>query len=528
MAFFFVLLGTFDGVGYHVHEIRELSFIPDYRYGYADAHFTLDATYNPILFPFYWLSCQGRVSENFSMIYLPNSYERSEWGPPIFDRSLEDRFVKYTSFVVTRGILANLAVLLVITALIEISRRRILYVPLFLGVFGFSAAGIVGVVAGSILGIAAVVHLLKREHSLFFTGLRGYIVRRIAYSFILVVAVITMNFIIFMRMPGNPLELFTPPPGRHEDPAAIQQQVRELWGLNLPVISQYFTYLRNLLSFNLGRIGITQIIPNIEHTSTSVVQNLVNKLPYTIFLLGTSTIISLLIGVHLGIIAVQKRGGILDKLSSIFPITISCMPVWWMGFLLLFAFGRPLGVFYGGSYPLDWHADPPIAYTLNTSYSYSALQITINFSLQELLRLIIGYLQYAILPLCTLVLFMFGQWVLLTRASFLQILGDDYLLTARAKGLKDWTVLTKHGLKNACLPLITQAALSFGFVITGSALVEAAFRYPGIGSWLLEATRFNDIPILMAVFYVISLLVIMANIIADMLYVLIDPRIKTR
>jgi peptide/nickel transport system permease protein len=181
----------------------------------------------------------------------------------------------------------------------------------------------------------------------------------------------------------------------------------------------------------------------------------------------------------------------------------------------------------GGGNPPDWAYNPPILYEIGTSLSGNSLQIGISLHLQEFFRLVAGYLQYALLPLCTLVLSMFGQWVLLTRSSMLEVISEDYVLTARAKGLTEWSILMKHGIKNACLPLITQAAISFGLIISGSIFVESVFRYPGIGTWLFDAIRFNDFPILMTVFYIVALFVIIANVIADLLYGLIDPRIKT-
>ncbi|MDH5694657.1 MAG: ABC transporter permease [Gammaproteobacteria bacterium] len=535
MALLLALLGTFDRIGYHVHEIEELSFTPDYRYNYADATFKFNATYNPILYPFYWILGKGHISGDFSMIYLPESYERSEWGPAVFGSSPEDHFGKYISFMLTWGIFGNFGFLLLMTIVIEALKRRVLYASLFSGVFGFSIAGISGMMVGLFVGGIAAVLVLRQGYTFSITGLKGYIIKRIAYSFVLVLAVITINFILFMRMPGNPVSLFSDPIKgwrlTENQTAAFEQEARRLWGFNQPTIPQYFTYVRNLLFFNLGYIGTTQTV---DMKITPIAQNLAERLPYTIFLLGTATAISLVIGVMLGTKAIQKRGGAFDKLSSIIPITISSMPVWWIGFLLLTFFGGALKVTYyeggvpiGGGHPLEWAYNPPIPYGISTSFSDTALQIGFSLDFQEILRLIGGYLQYALLPLCALVLSMFGQWVLLTRASMLETVSEDYVLTARAKGLTEWKILTKHGIKNACLPLITQAAISFGFIISGSIFVESVFRYPGIGTWLFDAIRFNDFPILMTVFYIVALFVIIANIIADLLYGLIDPRIKT-
>jgi peptide/nickel transport system permease protein len=130
------------------------------------------------------------------------------------------------------------------------------------------------------------------------------------------------------------------------------------------------------------------------------------------------------------------------------------------------------------------------------------------------------------MPMLTLVVFAIGGWLLLTRATMLETITEDYITTARAKGLKERSVLYKHALKNASLPLITSAALSFGFVLSGAIITETVFSYPGLGGWIWSAIQFLDYPALMAIFYIISLCVVLANIVADLLYGIIDPRIK--
>lgn len=539
MALLLALLGTLQGTGYHVHEIEELSFIPNYRYGYADAVFKLKATYDPIVYPLYWVLGKGQVSGEFSMVYLAEGYERSEWGPAIFGNTPEDHFGRYISFMVTWGTLANFGFLLLITIIMEILKRRVLYAPLLVGVCGFSVAGINGMLIGLPIGAIAAAFALKKRYTLDFSigGLRSYIIRRIAYSFIIVLAIITINFVLFMRMPGNPLVMFSQPVSggtkwrlSENETAVFVQEVRRLWGFDQLVIPQYFTFVRNLLFFNLGSMGTPQ---SVEHEITPIAQSLAERLPYTIFLLGAATTISLVIGVLIGIKAIQRRSGKFDTLASVIPVVISCTPVWWIGFLLLTWFGYALRVAYssgtpiGGGSPLYWSYDPPIPYGISTSFSSTALQIGLSLDFGEVLRLIGGYLQFAILPLVALVLSQFGQWVLLTRASMLETIGEDYVLTARAKGMTEWRILVNHAWKNACLPIITHAAISFGFIVMGAVLVETVFNYPGIGAWLFGAIRFGDIPILMTVFYVVALCVIMANLMADLLYGLIDPRIKT-
>lgn len=534
IALLFAFLGFFGGIGYHVNQINEISFVPNPRLGYADASFAIDITYNPVTYPLYWMLGKGSISGNVSMTYLPESYERSEWGQGIYGASAKDRYGNYISYLVFWGVFENFLVLIVFGIAAEILKCRVLYVPLLIGTLGFLCAGLAGIVIGIVAGIFVALYLRKKKLGSGLTGLRGYVVKRVAYSLILVVAIITVDFVIFMRIPGNPLEMMAfaslkqiSSSDRGNETLRILQETRQRWALDQPVIPQYFTYLRNLLSFNFGIVGTPQTELEREKRPAPIINKLAERLPYTIFLVGISTAISLLIGVFWGLAAAAKHGGMFDKLSSILPITVSCMPVWWIAFIFLSSFGKALGVPYGGGVPFDWTRNPPVPFRISALSSTDSITISFGLDHQEWLRMISGYLQFAFLPICTLVLSSVGQWVLLARASVLDVINEDYLLTARAKGVSGSKVLLKHALKNASLPIITNAALAFSVVVTGSILVESAFNYPGIGLWLYESIRYNDIPVLMTIFYVLALCVIVANIIADLLYGLIDPRIKT-
>jgi peptide/nickel transport system permease protein len=137
-----------------------------------------------------------------------------------------------------------------------------------------------------------------------------------------------------------------------------------------------------------------------------------------------------------------------------------------------------------------------------------------------------GFASHLVLPITTLTLFSYGGWLLLTRATMLETITEDYVLTARAKGLKESTILYKHALRNASLPIVTSAALTFGFILSGAIITETVFSYPGLGGWIWNAINVRDYGVLMAVFYIISVCVIIANVLSDLLYGIIDPRIK--
>jgi len=324
-------------------------------------------------------------------------------------------------------------------------------------------------------------------------GLREYIIRRTVYTIILIFFVLTLNFIIFELMPGNPIE-FLASSGRLR--AGQSEEVLKLWGFDQPLHIRYIKYIVNMLT---GQFGYSYY--SLKPVAAEVLDRLLN----TLLLIGTSTTISIILGVILGVIAASRRGGLFDSVSVIFSLTTYSLPSFWMGMILLLIFYYNLGWFPGaGAYPREWAVNPPT----------------------DPLTLITGRLWHLFLPSLTLILFMYGGYLLLARATMLETLTDDYIVTARAKGLKERTVLFKHALRNASLPLITNAAISFGFMLSGAIITEQVFTYPGLGKWIWDAIAFADYPVLQAIFYIIALCVIAANFIADLLYGVVDPRVK--
>lgn len=528
MALFLVFLGNLGGIGYQIERIKELSFIRYDRFGYADANFTFSGTYNPLLHPIQWITGNGHVASNYFMIYLPHSYQPGEFGAPNYGLSPEDRYGNYISFAMSGNFLVNLVVFLALTLTLEVMKWRVLYLAMFAGIAGFVVAGIYGTVVGAILGALSLVYLLKAGYSFPLSGLRGHIIKRAFYSFMLVIAVISVDFIIFMQMPSNPMDFFYPrartggvlaPPN-----ATIMQQIRDMWAVGHPLVSQYVTYVRNLLSWNFG-----DMVPlTLNQEVVPITQNLAERLPHTVFLLGTATLISIALGLFLGLMAIKERHKGYAGIFMYPPTFLASLPAWWVGLSLIMLFGVFLGLGPSGYADLKqhWAATQPSLYTANTTYTSEVFRISFDLNMAGAADLIGGYMSYAILPICTLVITMVGPWVLLVRGSLLQTLEEDYVVTAKAKGISDWGILTKHALRNACLPVVTSAAISFGFIIGGSVMVETVFGFPGIGSWLLDSVKNLDTPVLMVLFYAIGVCVIVANTIADLLYVVLDPRIK--
>lgn len=339
-------------------------------------------------------------------------------------------------------------------------------------------------------------------------GLRSFIAKRVIYMVFLLFGVLTINFMIFELMPGDPLAMFIAP--GHELTFEEQQQLMEIWGLADPPHIRYVVYVRNMLTWQFGR----SFAPGHRWVSNEIME----RLPNTLLLMGTSTFLSIIIGTMLGVLAAHKRGKIFDSTAVIGSLTTYALPSFWMGMVFLLVFSIRLGWFpLGGTVPREWALSWPQPYTTNI------LGVDIVMpSIEELL----SRLHHLVLPTVTLVLFMYGGYLLLTRATMLETLTEDYILTARAKGVKERTVLFKHALKNAALPLITNAALALGFMISGAIITEQVFNWRGIGGWIWMSIQYTDYPALQAIFYVVALCVIIGNFLADLLYGIIDPRIK--
>lgn len=324
-------------------------------------------------------------------------------------------------------------------------------------------------------------------------GVRGYIIKRSIYSFILLFFVLSINFIIFAVMPGNPMDIFVNP-AFLKDQAQVDEMMK-VWGLDKPLHEQYVLYVGNMLT---GQFGISY------RSGDYVANEVLERLGNTLALVGSTIVLSIIIGIALGVVAAYKRGGKFDSMAVVASLTTYSLPSFWMGMVLLLIFSVHLGWF-------------PISGTSS---------FTVRNPPPNLLIYVSDRIVHLFLPVLTLTLFSYGGWLLLTRATMLETLTEDYVVTARAKGLKERTVLFKHALKNASLPLITNAALSFGFLMTGAIITEQVFGYVGLGYWMWQAIAFVDYPVLQTIFYLIALCVIVANFIADLLYSIIDPRIK--
>jgi peptide/nickel transport system permease protein len=306
--------------------------------------------------------------------------------------------------------------------------------------------------------------------------------------------VMVVNFFLFRVLPGDPARTLTR--GRAVKKEQLDA-ITEEYGLDQPLPQQFLTYLKNTAQGDLG-VSIRYNVP--------VSELIVDRMWPTIALVGVSTILSMVIGVYLGMVSAWRRGGRFDNFSTGTTLTLYSMPEWWLGLLLIAGLSvgaGPLpGIFpTGGLHSID--ADP------------------------SSLSGILDAAWHLTLPVITLTLAYLAEYSLIMRSSLLDELGEDYLATARAKGLRDVQVRRRHAVPNALLPTTTLAALNIGFVVSGAITIETIFSIPGLGLLSYEALSIPDYDVLQGTFLLASGAVIAANLLANLVYGVLDPRVRT-
>jgi len=326
-----------------------------------------------------------------------------------------------------------------------------------------------------------------------------YILRKLGFYLAALWAAVTVNFIIPRLMPGDPVDLLIAKLGQHGPVTPeTRQSIEALLGTdsNQPILSQYVDYLHNLATGNLGL--------SVSFFPATVSSIIAQTLPWTIGLIGLATIISFVVGIGLGTVAGWKRGSWLDNLI---PVTtmFQSVPYFWLALILLFAFGSVWSIF-----PLNGGYD---VYNAMPGWNAAFLGSVVY---------------YGTLPALTIIISSFGGWMLGMRNMMVSTLSEDYMVTAEAKGLSPGRIMRRYAARNAILPSISGFAISLGFVVAGSIVTEAVFSYPGIGSALLQAVSSNDYALMQGIFLVITLSVLGANLLVDLLYSVIDPRTRAR
>jgi len=334
------------------------------------------------------------------------------------------------------------------------------------------------------------------------------ILRKAAWSVFTIFFVIILNFFLFRVLPGDPARAGIRDPRLNKD--AIEA-LRVRFGLDKPVINcfetlnpikvgscavnpmetQFFIYIKNLLQ---GELGYSY------HTNRPVVDVLGERLWNTILLIGAGQILAIVFGVAFGIFAAWRARTSIDYMAVGASLVAWSLPTFWLAILLLF-WGSTIGL------PVAGKATPGMS-------SYPLLQQWGDIA------------KHMLLPTLTYTIVYMGEYTLIMRSSLLDVLSEDYILTAKAKGLNTVQILRDHALKNAMLPLVTVIAINLGFTVAGVIQIESVFSWPGLGSAIYEAVVRRDFPMLQGAFLLIAVTVILANLLADLTYTYLDPRVR--
>jgi len=321
----------------------------------------------------------------------------------------------------------------------------------------------------------------------------GYIARRLLQMVVTLFVILTVLFFLFRLMPGDPVSMVLDP----KMPPEAKEALRHQFGLDRPLVAQYFFYLGNVFRGNFGRSF---------QSARPVLAVIVDRLPATLLLFTTASVLSFALGMWIGKLIVWRRGGPLETSCTLLGLSFYTVFLPWFGMLVIWIF----------AYQLDWF---PLGGILTPELWIGAASTWAKS---------LDVLHHLALPLFVLTAVMFAGSMLVMRSSMLETLEQDYVTAARAKGLSERVVKNKHAARNAMLPLVTSFTLSLAFSMSGGVLTETVFSWPGLGTELVEAVLAQDFPLAQGAFLLIAILVLVANLVADLLYVVLDPRIRYR
>ncbi len=328
---------------------------------------------------------------------------------------------------------------------------------------------------------------------------RSYIMRKAVYLVITLWAILTFNFFLFRIMPGDPARAFI---GRGIS-EEMADQIRDRFHLNDPLPEQYVRYIFDTLQLDFGITGSL-------NAGTPIADLLGPRVFNTVVLVGIGTILAIMIGIALGRFAAWRRGRPADTVGMAFALTFYSMPTFLFALFLMLVFAGQLGWFpIRGAYgELPWE-------TSVTDYRFMSL-----------FEKIVSRGYHLVLPVVAFTLEIMAEFALIMRNSLTDVLTEDYITTARAKGLSNKSILRDHAMKNALLPVVTVMAISIGWILGGTIMVEMVFSYEGLGKLTWDAVGARDMPLLQALFLIMAVAVLIANLIADIIYTQLDPRVK--
>ncbi len=330
-----------------------------------------------------------------------------------------------------------------------------------------------------------------------------YLLKRLIWLPVVLWAVSSMTFLALRIVPGNPIQTVQ---NQVMDKSQLAQ-VEAVWGLNRPITEQYLNFLSNLVR---GDLGLTM------STGVPIRRMIFERMPPTIELAIVSLAVSSGIGVLAGVASVAIRNRLVDYSVRTLSILGLSLPIFWVGIMLIILFSINLRWT-----PTSGRIGAGVAYEVITNFMFIDLPISGNW------EAFTSYLRHLILPGVTIGLTSAGFVARLTRSAMLEVIRSDYIRTARSKGLFERSVIWKHAMRNALLPIITLQGLQFGAILGGAVITERVFSYPGMGTWLLDGILERDYSVVQGGIIFVALAYVLMNMLVDVLYHVVDPRLRT-
>src|ERR1700693_5647757 len=340
-----------------------------------------------------------------------------------------------------------------------------------------------------------------------------YLLRKLGQALLTIAGIALLNFVLFLMLPGDPTRTFLP----RNVTQLRREQIRTDLGLNQPTLpidlaftrsgpeirnfpeslahNQFFTYIGNLAHLTLGDSFA-------ERRPVSVVIS--ERIWPTVLLVGLAELLAIVVGLFVGIRAGWKRGGPFDAININVALALYAIPLFWLGMILLMVFASPAGL---GLFPIGHMVTPGVDFA-------SPVDQVLNVA------------AHAVLPVVTLALGLYAGYALIMRSAIVEVLAEDYVTTARAKGLRGSQILRRHAVPNALLPTVTLAGLAVGSILGGAIGVEQVFTWPGLGTLTINAIQAKDYPVLQGIFLFLTVSVVLANLLADLIYGILDPRVR--
>ncbi|MEW6522889.1 MAG: ABC transporter permease [Bacillota bacterium] len=312
-----------------------------------------------------------------------------------------------------------------------------------------------------------------------------YLLKRLILAVPTIIGVLTLVFLAMHLAPGDPIDMMIPPDLEGSAREDMVNRIRAQYGFDQPLHIQYVNYLTRAARLDLGRSLRNQ---------TPIIDDLRRRIPNTLQLGFLSLVISVTAGVSLGIVSATRRDSLFDNVAMFGALFGVSIPSFWLGYMLMLLFGLHLRLL------------PP------SGFGGSVFTVT--------------GLRHAILPALTLGTTSAGVFARFTRSSMLEVINQDYIRTARAKGLAERVVVFRHALKNALIPVITLLGIQFGAMLGGSVIVETVFAWPGVGRYMIAGINARDFPVVQGAVMVVSTGFVLANLLADLAYAYVNPRIR--